>query len=230
MLWRMASFGMWFLVALVRTGISEQCIASIIIVKRISQLGTVLAVTSNWSTLWRRVFLCSELQILVTANVVHNLLIILTLMMEVICSYEMLIRTRATWRHIPEDSILHSHRHGNLKSYVEPLVVCGYTGSMLSVDLKDQMLQSYLLEWNEFTGWYLTRFKRVFIVVILNALIMLSLRNSKIMKLHENSACHWTRPWGEKSFWCSWSVHGHSSIEPPPKTLGEHFLEHISPN
>jgi hypothetical protein len=27
--------------------------------------------------------------------------------------------TLATWHHIPEDGILHSHRHENLKSYIE---------------------------------------------------------------------------------------------------------------
>jgi hypothetical protein len=28
------------------------------------------------------------------------------------------VLTRATWRNIPEDTILHSHRHENLKSYI----------------------------------------------------------------------------------------------------------------
>jgi hypothetical protein len=41
---------MWRRVALVRTGVSEEPIAPIIRVKRISKLGN-LAVTSNWSTL-----------------------------------------------------------------------------------------------------------------------------------------------------------------------------------
>jgi hypothetical protein len=30
----------------------------------------------------------------------------------------MSVLTRATWLHIPEDRILHSHRHENLKSYL----------------------------------------------------------------------------------------------------------------
>jgi hypothetical protein len=42
---------MWRRVALVRTDVSEERIASIIGVERIGELGTTLAVTSNWSTL-----------------------------------------------------------------------------------------------------------------------------------------------------------------------------------
>jgi hypothetical protein len=40
-----------------------------------------------------------------------------TLKMEAIHSYEMSVQPRSTWYHIPEDSILHSHHHENLKSY-----------------------------------------------------------------------------------------------------------------
>jgi hypothetical protein len=39
-------------------------------------------------------------------------------MMEAICSSETSNLTRATQRNIPEDGILHSHRRGNLKSYI----------------------------------------------------------------------------------------------------------------
>jgi hypothetical protein len=52
-----------------------------------------------------------------TPNVVPSLPILVTMMMEAIHSSEMLVLTRATWRNIPGNGILHSHRRENLKSY-----------------------------------------------------------------------------------------------------------------
>jgi hypothetical protein len=48
------------------------------------------------------VFLCSVFQFLVTANVIPSSLILVTLMMEAICSSETLALTRAMWQNIPE--------------------------------------------------------------------------------------------------------------------------------
>jgi hypothetical protein len=69
----MPSSGMLRDVALVKTGILEERIASIIRVTRIGELGT-LAVTSNWSTLRRNTSLLLKF--------VPSLPIIAALMME----------------------------------------------------------------------------------------------------------------------------------------------------
>jgi hypothetical protein len=86
---RMVSSGMLHHVALVRTDVSEELSASFIRVTRLGELGTTLAVTSNRRMLRRNTK----------------------------CSSETSVLTRATQRNIPDDTILHSHRHENLKSY-----------------------------------------------------------------------------------------------------------------
>jgi hypothetical protein len=76
-------------VALVRTDVSEEPSASIR-VTRFGELGTALAATSS--------------PILVT-------------LMEALGSAETSVLTRATRRYISEDTILHSHRRENIKSF-----------------------------------------------------------------------------------------------------------------
>jgi hypothetical protein len=60
-------------------------------------------------------------RLLASANAVPSSPILVTFMIEALSSSETQVLTRAIRRNNPEDTILHSHRRENLKSYISEM-------------------------------------------------------------------------------------------------------------
>jgi hypothetical protein len=91
----MVSSGFLRRVALVRIDVSEELGVSFF---RVTRIGEQVYL----------VFLRSVRRLLVTASVVSISQILATLMKEALSSSETSVLTRAAWRNIPEDTILHN--------------------------------------------------------------------------------------------------------------------------
>jgi hypothetical protein len=98
-------------VALVRTDVSEEFSASIIMVTRIGELGTTLAVTNNRSTSLQHASLADSP-------------IFVTLMMEAIRLSETSVLTRAALRNMPEEGIPETQVRSTIPNFPPNNPVC----------------------------------------------------------------------------------------------------------
>jgi hypothetical protein len=107
--------------------------------------------------------------------------------------------------------------HAN-KPEIKPVVVCDYNKNMLGVDLKNQMLQPYLLVQKKGTTGYVKFLKWLFNVAIHNSMVIyqshpnkekmdtLQFRLSLVQGLMEKRGSGVRHP-----------IHDRPSVQPPPK-------------
>lgn len=112
---------------------------------------------------------------------------------------------------------------------IKPAIVLDYNKNMGGVDMRDQMLEGYLMERKRGSKWYVKVFKRLLNISVLNSYIIwkkanhkcdhLTFRLALVKELLETFQMEAPKP-----------THGRPSTEPQPARLaGRHFIEKIPP-
>jgi hypothetical protein len=120
---------MWHCVDLVWPDVSEERIASIFRVEKSASEEPVWAGVCRLS--YQLGIFDWQLSLQPLPHAGSSLADFSTLKMGAIHSSERSVHTRSTWRHIPGDSILHSHCHENLKPYMPYTYFWQNTGNHL---------------------------------------------------------------------------------------------------